>query len=123
MKHLIVLALINSSAISAFAAKNIICVDKQFQDATISANFKLKKSKSTVNLFIPTGETTGTTFSGVCLRDIGAIELAVTCNVMTSTDSGYEVKLFSIGGPSLYASVTPWSMAGKGQTIPLPCGN
>lgn len=123
MKKLIVFAILNLSVLSAFAGQKIVCVDKRFQDATFSANFELKNPTSTVDLFIPDGETSGVTVSGECQRDAGAIELAMTCNVMTSTDSGYEVRLFSIGGSTLSASVTPWSMAGKGQSIPLPCDN
>lgn len=123
MKTLLVFALANFSVLSAFAGQKVVCVDKRFQDATFSASFELKDPKSSVDLFIPDGETSGVTVSGECQRDAGAIEMAMTCNVMTSTDSGYEVRLFSIGGSSLYASVTPWSMAGKGESIPLPCDN
>jgi hypothetical protein len=113
------------SAASAHAAaeineSKIVCVNRDLQDATLSATFTLGE-KAEVRLFVPSGETSGERYTGECRSDEGAIEMALTCNVMTSTDSGYSVRLYSIGGPSLTASITPWSMLGKGETTSVPC--
>ncbi len=115
------LAFIFLASGTVFADETILCVDREIQDSTFSANFILKQTSSTVDLFIPDGETSGKTVSGECRRDEGAIELAITCNVMTSANFGFKVKLFSIGGTALHATVTPWSMTGDGQPITLPC--
>ncbi|MCC2680241.1 MAG: hypothetical protein K0R29_2817 [Pseudobdellovibrio sp.] len=120
MKNLIVITIATLTTLSTFA-KEVVCVDRRLQDATIAATFQLDAKGSSVSLFVPTGETSGEVYKGECRRDEGAIELAITCNVMTSTDSGYEVRLFSFGGPQLGASVAQWSMAGKGEAWPLPC--
>jgi hypothetical protein len=40
---------------------------------------------------------------------------------MTSTDSGYEIKFFSIGDGRTLSSFTAWSMAGKETPFSLPC--
>ncbi|MDZ4661696.1 MAG: hypothetical protein SGJ18_08755 [Pseudomonadota bacterium] len=120
MKKVIIVAFVSLTAMSAFAAdRKVLCVERNIQDAFYSADFNLMTPK--VDLFIPSGETSGNIVSGECRRDEGAIELSLTCNVMTSSDSGYEVRLFSTGGRSLHSTVTPWSMAGKGETISLSC--
>ena len=112
---LMMIAVVSFSALSAFGDTNVTCVDRTLQDSVFSTTFKLSASNSKVDLFVPSGETSGDIYSAECHGDKDAIELAITCNVMTSTDSGYEVRLYSIGGPTLHASVTPWSMAGNGN--------
>ncbi len=109
-------------SISARANSDVVCVDRDLQDATFAATFQnLGTSDAKVELSVPTDESSVETYSGQCSSDEGAIELAVTCQIMTSTDSGYQVRLFSTGGSSLTASVTPWSMVGDGNTIVIPC--
>ena len=70
--------------------------------------------KMTVSLTVPAKSPEGKSeaYTGECAQDKGAIEAAYTCNAMTSTDSGYEVRLFSIGGSSLHASIQAWNMMG-----------
>lgn len=119
----ILLAIVLLASGSAFADMNVSCVDQKAQDPQFSASFKLTQNSAKVDLFILSGETSGSTVSGECRSDDGAIELSITCSIMTSSDSGYEVRLFSIGGPSLHATITPWSMAGKFKTTVLSCVN
>lgn len=51
--------------------------------------------------------------SSSCDSEPGAIEASYICQIATSTDSGYEVRLASIGSSSLYGSVQAWTMSGK----------
>lgn len=122
MKKFVVLAVMSLSAVSAYAGRNVVCVDRDAQDSAFSANFELGASSSTVELFVPNGETSGEKLTGECRADEGALELSMTCDIMTSSDSGYEVHLFSIGGPALFATVTPWVMGGEKQIFTLTCG-
>ena len=122
MKNLTVVLLMSIVATSAHANKNALCVDRKIQDGNYIARFSnLGTQAAKIDLSVPKGESSAKAFSGICFSDQESVELAVTCSVMTSTDSGYEVKLFSLGGKELKASVTRWSMAGMGKPTILPC--
>ena len=115
MKYLLMVSCLFLSVIAS-ADQTIVCVDREIRDSSYAAEFNLKQSVPTVELFILSGA-----LDGECQYDEGAIDLSLTCNVMTSTDSGYEVKLFSTGGSSLKATISSWNMAGKDEPISLPC--
>lgn len=118
-KGILVLVILISTA--AFADKSVVCVNREIQDSSIIAKFTLKEVGSKVDLSIPWGETNSKTFSGECKREEGAIELAVTCIVLATSDLGYEVKLFSIGGSSLFATVKALGMSPFVELISLRC--
>jgi hypothetical protein len=123
MKKLIVF-LVMSFGISATADVPDIhlCVDREMQDASYSAEFINPFSANPmVWLFVPNGKTEGITYSAPCQPVQGADEFAITCNVMTSTDSGYRVNFGSTGTSEMVAVVIPWSMSGNGQPVGLPC--
>jgi hypothetical protein len=134
---MIAMGLLATTAFSfAYANTNVVCSDHRVEGQSLVATFKLDSSNSNVELFVPpemsafsgTGTTSGAsaksgkTFSGECRRDEGAIELAITCNVITTPISGYKVRLYSIGGATLFASVTPWSRISKRPAVNLTCG-
>ncbi len=122
MKNLIVMLIMSIVATSASANKNVLCIDRKIQDGSFVAHFSaIDTQAAKIDLSVPTGESSAKTLSGVCFPNQESIELAVSCGVMTSADSGYEVKLFSLGGKDLKASVTPWSLAGMGKPTILPC--
>ncbi|MEK6774278.1 MAG: hypothetical protein AABY64_10080 [Bdellovibrionota bacterium] len=121
MKNLIVMAIMSIFATSASAGKNVLCTDRKIQDAHFVAKFfDTGVEGAKIELSVPTGESSAKTLSGICFPD-QSVELAITCSVITSTDSGYQVRLFSAGGSELKASVTAWSMAGMGKPTILPC--
>lgn len=112
---------ITSGGDEAAKPYKLSCYNPDIQDSQLSATFSFLGEDASVTLFVPAGETSGQTFEATCKADSGAIELAYTCNVMTSTDSGWEVKLFSIGGSKLKASFQPWNMQGKGEVTSVSC--
>ncbi len=57
--------------------------------------------------------------SHTCGQEEGAIEASYACSFFSSTDSGYSVRIASIGSAALYGSVTPWTMTGEGKAISL----
>ena len=59
--------------------------------------------------------------NGTCKYESLAIESAMSCNISTSTDSGYRLFLYSKGGVELEASVAKWSMLGDGPRQLLNC--
>ncbi|MGE0528635.1 MAG: hypothetical protein AB7G93_08530 [Bdellovibrionales bacterium] len=93
------------------------------QDGVLAATFTgLQPGSITmVQLLVPTGESSYNPYAGSCTPDAGADEFAVTCEVMTSTDSGYTVRLYSEGSPELVATAQAWSMAGKRDPIAMKC--
>lgn len=110
-----------SLAIPAFG-RTITCRPKgKVQDSVTLARFTPARNGMTVRLFVPAGETAGNWVNGNCKWDTGAIETSYSCNIFTSTDSGYNVRLFSIGGSQLYASVQSWTMGGNGALQSLVC--
>lgn len=113
---LIVLALVSQVSF----AKTITC-RRHVQDSSTIVRFVNVGKAMTARLFVPAGETAGNWVTGRCKSDTGAIETSYTCNLFTSTDSGYNVRLFSIGGSQLYASVQSWSRRGKGPLQQLSC--
>ncbi len=103
-------------------ARDVICVDDFNSDMPTVAQFKNIGTKEVfVELFIPKDDTEGTTYTALCAKDKGAIELSLSCNVMTSTDSGYKVRLYSKGGSELTASVARWNMLGTQAPKNLAC--
>jgi hypothetical protein len=99
-----------------FAAKAEICDNSKF-----SANFHRENGKSVVTL---TNKETGEHYLAVCEQQEGAIELAHACNIMASTDHGYEVFHGSIGGSQKVASVKSWSMANPTpEPVALTCAD
>jgi hypothetical protein len=115
-KLLIAIALFGLNAQSATAA-SYRCSDEK----TVLANFALSPVGSTVNLVVHSEGTKNQSYTGVCSSEEGAIELSLICQIMVSTDVRYEVRLYSIGGPDLFGSVTRWTMEGQGQQKHLPC--
>ncbi len=102
-------------------AKTITC-RRNVQDSSTIVRFVNVGKATAVRLFVPAGETAGNWVEGRCKWDAGAIETSYTCNLFTSTDSGYNVRLFSIGGADLFASVQSWTMTGNGPLLQLKCG-
>ncbi len=107
------------ATLSAQAAE-VSCTDT---GTKISARFINIESRNTqLELFVNNDDASSVSkYAGQCRSAPGAIELSLICNVMTSTDSGYEVRLYSTGGATLRASAKTWSMAGSGQVTPLKC--
>jgi len=101
-------------------AKTITC-RRHVQDSSTIVRFVNVGKAMTVRLFVPAGETAGNWVTGKCKWDTGAIETSYSCGIFTSTDSGYNVRLFSIGGAQLYASVQSWTMTGNGPLQQLTC--
>lgn len=93
-------------------------------DTPTVAQFKNIGSKEAfVELFIPKDDSVGSTYTALCTKDKNSIEMSVSCNIMTSTDSGFKVRLFSKGGPELSATVAAWNMMGTRSTKSLSCGD
>ena len=123
MKNLALITLLSLQPLSVLAEDTILCIDRSLQDASYSAAFTTGKAGTKISLFVPSGESDGQRYSGNCRSEQGSIELSLICTVKTTCHSGYEVRLFSIGGSELTASITPWSSAGQGKSITIPCGN
>ncbi len=123
MKTFALFTALTLSTLVAYGADTILCVDQNLQDSGYAATFTQGKVGTDVSLFVPAGETDGLRYSGACKNEEGAIEFSIICRVSVTSNSGYEVRLFSIGGPDLTASVTPWSPAGKGRSVSLHCEN
>lgn len=119
MKNLILIATLVFS-FSSFA-REVICVDDFNSDEPTVAQFKNIGTKEVfVELFIPKDDSEGSTYTGNCKKEPG-IELSISCNIMTSTDSGYKVRLYSKGGAKLDASVARWNMVGTQKAKILAC--
>lgn len=120
MKKLMVLVLM--TLCSSVFAREVICVDDFNSESPTVAQFKnIGTKEAFVELFIPKDETEGSTYTALCSKDKTAIEFSVSCNVMTSTDSGYQVRLYSKGGAELTATVTRWNMIGSQKPKTLSC--
>ncbi len=118
MKKLVVLFAMGF-AFSAHA-KTIVCSEPNMRASNYTVKFDLDRYQSNVTV---SSSDWDEQFSAECTQDYGAIELSLTCNVNTSTDSGYTIRLGSIGNQSLAAALTPWSMLGKAKSINLVCTN
>ena len=123
MKNLIIVAsLLFSSNVFAKPPQDVTCVDRNLQDATLVASFiEVGDSDARVKLLIPTDENSVKTYTGDCTQDTGSLEFAQTCSVQGPDDVGFVVRLFSMGGSDLFASVTPLTMAGPMPATNLPC--
>jgi hypothetical protein len=122
MSKLIVLSFLLLVSAPSFAAGRTVVCKRPVLDASLSATFtNVGKTGMKVSIFVPTGEFSGRRHQGPCRAQAGAIEASYTCTVFTSTDSGYDVALFSIGGPGLTATVQSWTMVGPGPKESLPC--
>lgn len=122
MKKIIFVALVTMCS-SAFA-RDYICVDDFNSDTPTVAQFKnIGTKEAFVELFIPKDDSEGSTYTALCTKDKHSIELSVSCNIMTSTDSGFKVRLFSKGGSELSATVAAWNMVGTRYTKSLTCGD
>ena len=128
MKVLLALALVSVGLTGSAEAKNkrkpssskpLVC-RQEGEDGVLVATFNPKKTE--VSLFVPHGESSGKAFKGKCEQDKNAFELSLNCNVNTSTDSGYNVHLYSPGGAQLGATAAAWSMAGQQPAVNLNCG-
>jgi hypothetical protein len=118
---LTVLSLVLFSEASFAKGRTVVCA-RPVQDASLTATFtNVGQANMKVSLFVPNGEFSGSRHEGRCRAQEGAIEASFTCTVFTSTDSGYGVSLYSIGGPGLTASVRSWNMQGQGRPEHLPC--
>ena len=107
---------------TAVGNRSIRCVDHSAQDSTISGTFQnFATSKMTVSLSIPTGETTAEVYKGKCAKSAGADELAYRCNVMTSTESGYEVILASNGTAKMQMVVRSLGNSPTHDPVIVPC--
>lgn len=108
--------LVGFVAASSAQAKDVTCTNSALRDAVVSAKFFSIDTKGPgVQLSIPTGETSVRVLSGLCTHDKGADELSISCSVIDEMESGFDVRLFSPGGPQLQASVRPYTMQGPGQ--------
>ena len=104
------------------ASRSIQCVDRSAEDSTLSATFQnFATSKMTVSLSVPTGETTSEVYKGKCAKIAGADELAYRCNVMTSTESGYEVVLTSNGTAKMQMVVRSFGEGSEREPMIVPC--
>lgn len=113
MKALFAILILASSTF-AFAGTNTLCTSA---DKSMTASFfDLGEQKSIVQLSVA-----NRTLKGACVSQQGAIELSVICNVLWNSDSGYKLKVFSIGGRMLVAQVAAWSMAGETEPQFLTC--
>lgn len=120
MKKIMVIVLMALCS-SAFA-REVICVDDFNSEAPTVAQFRnIGTKEAFVELFIPKAGNEGKTYTALCIKDKNSIELSVICNVMTSTDSGYQVRLYSKGGTELNASVTLWNIIGSQKPKILSC--
>ena len=119
MKLLIVLSVILFAGLAQATVYN--CVDTSIQGATLSARFDTEKQ--TGSLTIPRGGTTVTSRTVKCSPPkpvAGKIAPLLTCNVNTTTDSGYEFSL-NLKRGYIAAVITPWSMIGPGPKTTITC--
>lgn len=117
---LVFVAGIQANAMSPIQPK--ICQVPDLQDSAMVVTLNpVRGVYSQVELFVPTGETSGRTLNGTCQGVEGSIEFALECNIFTSTESGFEISVRSIGGEEINAVVTPWNMMGKEEPTVLPC--
>ena len=103
--------------------KDLVCRQDAQDNVYVAFFSNVGQKEMDVKLYVPVGETDGNLYEATCVSDQGAIEAAYTCEVFTSSDSGYSVKLFSIGSSDLYGSVKEWNMAGEYLPVPLTCDN
>ncbi len=84
------------------SAQNLGCATER--DATYSVAFSHIDSELMVALTIR-DRGVESTYHGSCHHDEGAIESAITCDVSTTRQGSYIVRLFSVGSRGLYASL------------------
>lgn len=123
MKNVLItcLGLCFASAAIANSSGHLLCVNDQPNSKIIAVNyFNLHTDTPTVKLYLRSNAGKKGLL-GECKRDTMAIEGGFECNVMTSTDSGYRIYLYSKGDSHHDTSVVPWSMQGEKQPVSVPC--
>ncbi|MCX6125320.1 MAG: hypothetical protein NTV34_11335 [Proteobacteria bacterium] len=102
----------NTSSIAASNSKLIECGEKAKNSVTI----KFNRDKMTATLTTMEGQTYA---SHACESVPGAIEESYFCGFFSSTDSGYDVRIGSIGSSTLFGSVKTWTMVGESEAESL----
>lgn len=107
MKNFLItgLGLCLAGAAMANSSEHLFCVNEQPNSQIISVNyFNLHTERPTVKMYIQS-KSGSQGLLGECRQDKMAIEGGFECNIMTSTDSGYHIYLYSNGGPHHDTSV------------------
>jgi len=101
-------------------AKTITC-RHHVQDSSTIVRFDAVGDDVEVKLLVPAGETAGNWMTGRCKFDARTDVTSFTCNLFTSSDSGYDIRLYSYDYANLHATVQRWTRSGKGPLQRLTC--